>query len=169
MANNIDPISMTMGWLVGRRIAGQRGKKQKEPIAYLYNGVRLPKLPEWDKEKYPYAAIECYETASGFYYRLTVVSKDAIYKTGNDSIILSGTEGRYWAIRDDDYGPENDFAIDGGDFTSWGDSKTLSEDTAYIYYGTHVWSEARPLWTNFDFKYDGKVYISASEPIPVYE
>lgn len=28
----IDPTSMLLGWLVGRRIAGQRGKQQKEPI-----------------------------------------------------------------------------------------------------------------------------------------
>jgi hypothetical protein len=31
---------------------------QGEPVAYLYNGVRLPKLPEWDKEAYPYAYID---------------------------------------------------------------------------------------------------------------
>ena len=24
---------------------------------FLYNGVKLPALPEWDKEKYPYAAM----------------------------------------------------------------------------------------------------------------
>ena len=30
---------------------------QKQPVAYLYNGVRLPKLPEWDRETYPYATI----------------------------------------------------------------------------------------------------------------
>lgn len=36
----IDPISMTMGWLVGRRIAGQRGKPDvPEVIATLENGV----------------------------------------------------------------------------------------------------------------------------------
>lgn len=29
----------------------------QEPVAYLYNGVRLQKLPEWDKETYPHAVI----------------------------------------------------------------------------------------------------------------
>ena len=29
----------------------------REPIAYSYNGVILPKLPEWDSETYPYAMI----------------------------------------------------------------------------------------------------------------
>ena len=28
-----------------------------EPVAYLYGGVRLPKLPEWDETVYPYAII----------------------------------------------------------------------------------------------------------------
>ena len=30
---------------------------KREPTAYSYNGVVLPKLPEWDREKYPYAVI----------------------------------------------------------------------------------------------------------------
>lgn len=33
------------------------GEKPTEPIAYSYNGVILPKLPEWDREAYPYAVI----------------------------------------------------------------------------------------------------------------
>ena len=28
-----------------------------DPVAYLYNGVKLPPLPEWDREVYPYAVI----------------------------------------------------------------------------------------------------------------
>lgn len=34
-------------------IAGSK----REPVAYLYNGVRLPKLPEYDKSVYSYAVI----------------------------------------------------------------------------------------------------------------
>lgn len=30
---------------------------KKTPTAYSYNGVVLPKLPEWDREKYPYAVV----------------------------------------------------------------------------------------------------------------
>ena len=33
------------------------GGGQKEATMYSYNGVVLPKLPEWDKTKYPYAII----------------------------------------------------------------------------------------------------------------
>lgn len=31
--------------------------EKQEPVAYLYNGVKLPALPEWDRERYPYAHI----------------------------------------------------------------------------------------------------------------
>lgn len=34
-----DPISMTLGWLVGRRIAGQRGKATDDIVATLTDGV----------------------------------------------------------------------------------------------------------------------------------
>ena len=43
-------------------LAGLVGKPlefapKKEPVTYLYNGVRMPALPNWDKTAYPYAAI----------------------------------------------------------------------------------------------------------------
>ena len=52
----LDPLSLFMGWKAGNWVARQRGKK-KTPVAYLYNGVRLPGLPEWDKTVYPFAVI----------------------------------------------------------------------------------------------------------------
>ena len=39
----------------------------KEPVAYLYNGVRLPKLPEWDREMYPYAMIRYYNDKDAYF------------------------------------------------------------------------------------------------------
>ena len=50
----MDKTSMTLGWLVGRQIAGHRRKKGTL-VGYSYNGVILPALPEWDREEYPYA------------------------------------------------------------------------------------------------------------------
>ena len=49
----IDPTSLLMGYRVGQMIRGMRLKK--EPVAFLYNGVRLPKLP--DVEGYPFKVI----------------------------------------------------------------------------------------------------------------
>lgn len=43
------------GFWAGRAIAVRLAGLKAEPQWYLYNGVRLPKLPEWDKTKYPYA------------------------------------------------------------------------------------------------------------------
>lgn len=65
----MDETSMVLGWLMGRRIAGQRKKQEKQPIGYLYSGVTvpdvpeydssivLPKLPEWEEETYPKALL----------------------------------------------------------------------------------------------------------------
>ena len=51
----IDRASFLQGWLVGRRLAGMRHLAvAPEPVAYLYNGVRLLPIPKYDKEKYPY-------------------------------------------------------------------------------------------------------------------
>lgn len=35
----MDKTSMILGWLAGRAIAGQRRGQEKEPVAYLENGV----------------------------------------------------------------------------------------------------------------------------------
>ncbi|MBQ3503707.1 MAG: hypothetical protein IJA75_03265, partial [Oscillospiraceae bacterium] len=59
----IDPVSMTLGWLIGCRIGAQRNTEVTpdepvgDPVAYLYNGVRLPDINQvWtNKETYPYA------------------------------------------------------------------------------------------------------------------
>jgi hypothetical protein len=76
----MDKTSLTLGWLVGRRIAGQR-TKQKTPIAYLYNGVQLPPLPEWDREKYPYAVIvaDDYQTALSFSAKPMLIERGEEY------------------------------------------------------------------------------------------
>ena len=39
----------------------------KTPDGYSYNGVQLPKLPEWDKEMYPYAVISYREGINQYY------------------------------------------------------------------------------------------------------
>lgn len=51
--------SFVRGLLVGMTGQGVLG----EADHYLYNGLKFPQLPEWDKETYPYAAIILY--ASG--------------------------------------------------------------------------------------------------------
>lgn len=46
------------GFWAGRAIAVRlAGLGMEVSDWYLYNGVRLPKLPEWDKTVYPYAVV----------------------------------------------------------------------------------------------------------------
>ena len=47
-----DHMSFWMGVALG--LAGKGLPPMAQPTAYLYNGVQLPPLPEWDKETYPY-------------------------------------------------------------------------------------------------------------------
>ena len=52
------------------------------PETYLYNGAELPKLPEWDRDAYPYALITRREYASTICHYLYLSSAPIFYKTG---------------------------------------------------------------------------------------
>ena len=56
MAFGIEALTGEKGNWINYLIAGMRRIK-KEPVAYRYNGVILPKLPKRDMEEYPYAYI----------------------------------------------------------------------------------------------------------------
>jgi hypothetical protein len=133
--------SLTFGWLVGKQIAGQRRTQEKQPTAYLYNGVRLPALPEWDKETYPYACIGKMSTDSF----INVCSSSPF-------AVIDGVCSFKGAVLHNAY---NKFGEWSG-FTSFNLSSYLSYSDV--------------LWTNTDIlNSDGSVYLSASDPIPVYE
>ena len=54
----MDKASMTLGWLVGRQIAGQRRTQKKEPAAYTFGSTYIfPKIPDRDEKAFPYLAI----------------------------------------------------------------------------------------------------------------
>lgn len=92
--------SMTLGWLVGRQIAGQRSK-QKTIVGYSYNGTVLPALPDWDKETYPYAAI-VFNSNTGVYalYVSTVqIAKDALAYVSTYTL----TDPNVWSLADEHY------------------------------------------------------------------
>lgn len=140
-APSIDPTAMLLGWLIGKRIAGQRGNEQKEPVAYLYNGVRLPALPEWDKEAYPYAYIT---EASVSTTEKTFLWLFSNQKTVNSDgkISYGGTGAR----------PIRFESVDG----NWEE----------IIVGAGIY----PLiWCNVDTYHGSTLYLPASDPVPVYE
>ena len=65
----MDKASLTLGYLVGRQIAGQRRAVEKTPVAYLYgkDKVRLPPLPEWDDKTFQYVYLSYTEDGAGVY------------------------------------------------------------------------------------------------------
>ena len=132
-----------------------------EPVAYLYNGVRLPPLPEWDKEKYPYAWIRGIEDSDGNTRYLLRVGSEAItfkntmiyvewkkydvYSQTGEGHTYEGLypEDREWVISQEDVWFDNYFKVEGFIF-SWVNHDVINED-------------------------DGTVYQYATDPIPVYE
>ena len=90
--------SSVMGLILGQ-FSSPLPEVQKEPVAYLYNGVRLPALPEWDREKYPFAVI--WYTPGflgiGSYYYLIISQTEIVtdatssekFTVGADAIVYS--------------------------------------------------------------------------------
>lgn len=139
-------------WLTGFAL-GLAGKPlplavAKKLVGYSYNGVVLPKLPEWDKETYPcayivengYADTEGYEYGLVFYTKAITVVKDAEGPHEGWHYFFDGLLYRY---------------IDNA-WTEW------PEDVGFGLGGKIVWS-------NTDVYYgSGGLYLATSEPVPVY-
>lgn len=123
----------------------------KEPTAYSYNGVVLPKLPEWDRETYPYAVI-VHNTSENKYtlYLSKVAPTYGVYNTTANvyGIYLSG-DSELSSIASSD---------------SWGAFMGSNIKCVTII------STRYALWTNADIvSEDGSVYLGASKPVPVFE
>jgi hypothetical protein len=71
---------------------------KKQPIAYSYNGVILPALPEWDREMYPYAVIGLLDGVYHLTYHYTTF---AVYDDGTYYIPGSGTSA--YALTDGEW------------------------------------------------------------------
>lgn len=145
--------SYVRGFLIGKEIMNMFVPKKQQPIAYLYNGVRLPALPEWDREKYPYATI--WSSALFGYmsddYGFVVTSAPLHVVKGTGSIFLKST-GEVVA-RACAYDKETE---------TW---KQLSEEATVTYS-----KSGGVRWANYDVLYaDGTTCTEKSEPIPIYE
>lgn len=143
---SLSPDQKLAAYFLGRRIAGQRRKQDRVPVAYLYNGVRLPPLPEWDMEKYPYADIYYSENEYGNYV-LRFKSKPFEKMIGFDALKFDDAATAY-------YRAEND---------KWVYNSGSESSRGMTFYTDFV-------WTNTDLILsDGTVIMAASEPIPVYK
>lgn len=139
-----------------------------EPMAYLYNGVRLPPLPERDKKKYPKAFVHIEPmniVTQGAYIALVYFCSDTktVLKEGwiSSSDYIHATSYVRWLLYDDmgtnfwEQYPQK----------QWINEKIVDQsDFAEL--------EALSLvkWSNYDIYHsDGTLFLTASEPVPVYE
>lgn len=123
---------------------------QKEPVAYLYNGVILPALPEWDRETYPYLVIDYF---SGDAYACHEVP--TAQKTFMPTIKLQAPylHSKLYT----DYAQTHEY---------WQEWVEMQEDGSFSRMATYVLSSCDILYES-----DGSVYASASPiltPTPMH-
>ena len=154
--------SSVMGLLLGQ-FSSPLPMAQKEPVAYLYNGVRLTDIntvyTDELKVKKPYAVIV--DNSDGTYFMycftapLTAVEIDGTIKL---FVLPPETYPTYsYSCRHYKDGVwEKPIA-----FSDMTNNNNKGKDDSF-------WRGA--FWANYDIlNEDGSVYLSASEPIPVYE
>lgn len=143
-----------LGFLMGQRLRDMRSAA-KEPVAYLYNGVRLPPLPEWDSSAYPYAYMwhnAPYTWMGQYYpglYALILCTEPLSVSPSWDNGLWS--EGRI--VVGARYDAEEPY-------TEW---ETAGIETGTVDRYGFMWSNVTT------YKSDGTVFLAASEPVPVYE
>ena len=130
------------------------------PVAYLYNGVELPPLPQWDKEEFPYAFISeniPYGQYDGYAYRLHLYAAPcyvAYDENGKVNRVFTEKNSPYQLWGGNTGAVAWDFSGDGNNLTG-----SVTNNL--------------PLWVNADMYYNGNdpansLYMSQSNPVPVY-
>lgn len=125
------------------------------PIAYLYNGVELPALPDWDEEAYPYAYI-----------------RKGLGISAGTSFYVSPMPWRY-------YNEEGSLA-DGFGYVDLPDGESISYYSSTLKEGqwgdfqrllmSNISGVSDIIWSNKPIynKADGTLYMNGSDPVPVY-
>lgn len=153
-----DPKSWRAGFELGLAGFSFPYSKPRKPTAYLYNGIRLPALPEWDREKYPYAVISNADGWGGC--RLFVLTTISNHHVKLVTTVSGVTELRYF------YGVGCRYVQcicdeKTGMWSSFGDEVEVFFEASHF---------SLPIWANFDLlNEDGTVNVATSDPVPVYE
>ena len=114
---------------------------------YSYNGVKLPALPEWDKESYPYAVIMFHSPNQ---YSFVITSTAVV-------VSASGYTLKHPS------GNLTPFYIGNTELISLGERNWGEFD----FVSTSLYS-GKAFWANFDIlDEDGSLYLAASDPVPV--
>ena len=138
--------SFVKGILLGE--VGTPLPRGKEPVAYLYNGVRLPPLPDYDKSKYPFARIAKANAGGRIGFRASTTEYYAYQ--GNYGICIATQAVDILCFY----------------YESTGQWSDLHENINMYEVLLH---NDNWVWTNHDIKKDGVVLFKASDPVPVYE
>lgn len=145
-------------WLTGFAL-GFSGKPLplntgKKIVAYSYNGTVLPKLPEWDREMYPYAII----CGIGEYSYLVHDNLEGRYKY----VFCATTEAHTFGGNSKAYGLL--YFCNQGD-TEW---SYAAEQEYTLNFGL-----TPPVWADYDvvYRFDSTDvrFAASGEPVPVYE
>lgn len=125
-----------------------------DPVAYLYNGVRLPKLPEHDKETYPYAFM--FNSEANAFTWLSLSNAPLCATNLNDNhplslVWLATANVQYYRMVD----------------TQWEYVSTFSFSAGQAELG----NASLACWASYDVVNvdNNTIYLPASNPIPVYE
>lgn len=134
----------------------------QDPVAYLYNGVRLPDISKVLSDKNSYACI-VYDPSNGRYHLyfgevmgVRYPEYDAPGTAIWDYIIFGDFAGDAYATQYRLFPGASEWTL----FTETASGIILSDST----------SDRNMVWANYDIlNEDGSVYMAASDPIPVYE
>ena len=125
-----------------------------EPATAVYNGVKLPLLPEWDKEAYPYAALE-----------MSFNANDEQVWTGHACQYPIKCQGKYLYAGGSKMFCEcwpNSAENNKRAWSEWRNQPFLSIAAEKLKWSNHD--------INYTEEYGGGLFRSASnDPIPVYE
>lgn len=108
---------------------------------YLYNGIELPALPAWDKEKYPYASIA--DDGSGYYYLDYSAKPTIVSAAGN-----VGWGGAMYMCKQGQ--------------TDW-----VRDGVEGIIFPTLIWANYDAYYADSAGDVAGTLYLPASDPVPV--
>lgn len=133
----------------------------------LYNGIKLPELPQWNTSLYPYAYIKDVRSGTNSYY---LVCKKEKANRGKPWT----TDGIWWGDLRNSREYEFIAYCCNVERMKW----ELAEETDPVIF--FMWdAEKYPIvWANEDIMYDfyeqnpsldGTVYLPATDPVPVYE
>lgn len=128
---------------------------KRQPVAYLYNGLRLSTLPAWDKKTLPHAVIINGTSLIGSYTEL-MVYEEIVYRTTDSGKYQVGHRGAY---------NRSIYSYTDGKWGEFYHGKTSEAGSFLCDVGSDYIH-----WTNTDIYYEsGEVAYAASDPIPVYE